>query len=141
VAAEWAWIELLLGEMLAYFCRADPGSMYVITQHTSASTVIGWLQTLIGLNVQDAQTAKVIQTLLQEVDAARAERNAVVHGVWRAAEEPSLAYQDTFDWNRQEVARHTLWSLADIEALVDDLTDIQLKLANLGIRLGFLKLR
>jgi hypothetical protein len=50
VAAEWAWVEMLLGEMLAHFCHADHGSMYVITQNVAIATVTGWLRTLVDMN-------------------------------------------------------------------------------------------
>jgi hypothetical protein len=139
VAADWAYVEMLLGEMLAHFCHADHGSMYVITQNVAIATVTGWLRTLVEIKVKDATAAKVISDLLTDVDDTRTERNVVVHGVWKAADEPGFAWVQTFKWDRQEVARNELWSTGDLDALIQHIAVIQLMLANLGDRMGFLK--
>jgi hypothetical protein len=139
IAAEWSWVEMLLGETLSHFCHADPGSMYVITQNVSAATVTDWLRTLVQIKVKEDTSAKIILDLLTEIDAARAERNTVVHGVWRAHEEPGFGWVQTFRWERSEVVKNELWSLADLDAVAEDLMRLQLMLGNLGIKLGFLK--
>jgi hypothetical protein len=141
VAAEWAWIEILLAEMLAHSCHADPGAMYVITQNVSAATITDWLRTLTQIQIKDAPSATVILNLLNEIDDARGERNTIVHGTWFAADEPGFAWLQTFKWERQEVARSELWSTGDLDAVIDNLTTIQLMLSNLGITMGFLKLQ
>jgi hypothetical protein len=110
IASEWAWVEMLLGEMLAHFCHADPGSMYVITHNVSVATQTDWLRTLAEIQVKDETTKKVILDLLNEVDGARTERNTIVHGVWRAHSEAGFGFVQTFRWDRQEVVRDELWS-------------------------------
>ena len=111
----------------------------VRTYPTPAQT--GWLRTLTEIQVKDVNSAKVIFDLLSEIDDARAERNTIVHGTWTAADDPTAAFVRTFKWERQDAARSELWSVDDIDDLIDDLTTIQLKLANLGIAMGFFKLR
>jgi hypothetical protein len=140
IASEWAYIEMLLGEALAHFCDADPGSMYVITQNVSAATVTDWLRTLVSIRVHDASWQQVILKLLKEVDAAREDRNIIVHGVWRGHETPGFGWVRTMRWERQEVTRDELWSLADIDYSIAHQESLQLGLANLGIKFGFLKL-
>ncbi len=141
VASEWAWVEHLLAEMLAHFCRADHGAMYVITQNVSAATVTGWLRTLTEIQVKDVASAKVILDLLSEVDDARAERNTIIHGTWTSSDDPSAAFVRTFKWERQEVSRSELWSIDDLDDLLNRLTNIQLMLGNLGLSMGFLNPR
>lgn len=140
VATEWSWIEMLLAEMLAHFCHADHGAMYVVTQSVSSASIIGWLRTLTDIQVKDQAQAKVVLELLNEVDDARTERNTIIHGTWRAADDPGFAWVHTLRWGRQEVAREELWSLADLDAAIHNLTQVQLMLANLGVKMGFLKL-
>lgn len=41
VATEWGYVEMMLHEMLAFFCKAEPGSMYVITQSVATASVVG----------------------------------------------------------------------------------------------------
>lgn len=138
IASEWAWVEMLLGEALAHFCHADPGSMYVITHNVSVATQTDWLRTLTEIQVKDATTKKVILDLLGEVDDARTERNTIVHGTWRAHHEPGFAWVQTFKWDRAEVVRDELWSLGDLDAAAQNIASLQLMLANLGVKMGFL---
>ena len=138
IASEWAWVEMLLGEMLAHFCRADPGSMYVITHNVSVATQTDWLRTLAEIHVKDVATKKVILDLLKEVNDTRAERNTIVHGVWRAHTELGFGFVQTFRWERQEVVRDELWSAADLDATAEHIASLQTMLTNLGIRMNFL---
>ena len=138
IASEWAWVEMLLGEMLAHFCSADHGAMYVITHNVSVATQTDWLRTLTEIQVKDDATKKVILELLNRVDDARTERNTVVHGTWRAHAERGFAFVQTFRWDRQEVVRDELWSVADLDATAEDIASLQTMLTNLGIRMKFL---
>jgi len=139
VAAEWSWLEKLLAEMLSYFCHADPGAMYVISQSASSANVLKWLRQLVELQVHEPATVKILINLLDEIDAIREERNTVAHGLWRAHEEPGFAWVHTLRWGRSEVARDEHWSLADLDALIEDIRRMQLAVGNLGLKLGFLK--
>lgn len=139
VATEWSWIEMLQNEMLSFFCSSDPGAMYVITQNVSAATVTGWLRTLAQIKIKDEGTLKVLNELLSQVDAVRAERNTVIHGHWTPHTEPGFAFVQTFKWERTEVAKTEMWSSADLFDLVSEIHTLQLQLANLGILWGYLK--
>ncbi len=84
VTTEWAWVERLMGELLAYMCKADASRMYVITQNVSSSAVNGWLATLSPIVFQrQPDRLSVVVDLLKDIDLARNERNDVVHGSWR----------------------------------------------------------
>ena len=137
VAAEWSWVETLLADMLAHFYSADHGSMYVITQDVSVSTVVGWLRILTDVKVKDPNSANIILNLLNEIDDARARRNIVVHGNWSGHDTPGFAYVSTVRWTRSEVARSELWSASDLNDLITDIQSLQLQLGNLGLRLGY----
>jgi hypothetical protein len=138
VATNWSRVETLMGEMLAHFCSADHGSMYVITQNVSNSTVVGWLRTLTEVRVKERDVSDVILNLLTEIDDTRAERNVVVHGIWRGHDAPGFAHVRTVRWERRDVAREELWSSNDLDDLISQIERLQLKLGNLGVTLGFL---
>jgi hypothetical protein len=140
VAAEWGWVEMVLHEMLAFFCKADPGSMYVITQSVGVSSVVGWLRILAGISLADHSTVQVISDLLKDIDEARAERNTVVHGTWTGHDDPTLALVQTFKWDRVEVAKTEVWDTADLDDLIAHIESLQLVLGNIGVKFGFLKL-
>jgi hypothetical protein len=110
--------------------------MYVITQNVSNSTVSGWLATLIQVASKDAESAKVPLDLIKEIDLARTQRNTVVHGTWRAGDAPGFAYVTTIRWDRQEVARDSLWSVADFDDLVSELHDLLIRLFEFCYEIG-----
>jgi hypothetical protein len=139
IAAEWSWLEKLLDEMLAHFCRADPGSMYVITQSAANSNVVAWLRVLTQIHIKNPETATVLIDLFNEIDAIRAERNTVVHGLWRGHADAEFATVHTLRWDRQEVARDELWSASDLDALIADVQRMQLTVGNIGLKFGFIK--
>jgi hypothetical protein len=141
VASEWAWIESLLSEMVSHFCAADPGAMYVVTQNVGTATIINWLRTLIEIKIKDALSAKIIGDLLLEIDDVRKTRNTLVHGTWWAGDTPEHGYVQTFRWDRTEVVKSELWSAQDIQEVVEEIKTLQLKLSNLGIKMGFLTLQ
>ena len=140
VASEWAYIEMLLAEMLAHFCSADSGSMYVITQNVSAATITDWLRTLLDIKPALAGSRDIVRKLLADIDTARKERNDIVHGVWTAHDDPAFGWLRTTRWDRKEVSQVALWSLGDIDDAIAHQHSLQLGLANLGIKLGFLRL-
>ena len=140
VASEWAWVEHLLAEMLSHFCTADPGSLYVITQTTSAASIVGWLRTLCRIRVKNPDTVNTLVNLLNEVDDARADRNTVVHGTWFAFEDDAgYGYVNTMKWDRAEVSKTELWSADDLMDVIHEIENLQLKLGNLGLSIGFLR--
>jgi hypothetical protein len=139
VVSEWSWVEGLLGEMLAHFCSSDPGAMYVITQNVGNSTVTGWLRTLVQIKIKNPDSAKVIGDLLTEIDNTRAERNAVAHGNWWGGDDPKVGHVHSLNWERSEVAKEVVWHIDDFDDLIGQIEEIQLMVANLGVRLGFLR--
>ena len=139
VSAEWSWVEILLGEMLSFFVKADPGAMYVITNDVNGKTLVSWLRTLSDIKAKDADTLKVFKDLLNEVDDLRATRNTIVHGAWQGHGDPSVASVNTFRWSRSDVSRTEVWSVHDLDEFIGDITAAQRRLGALGVHLGFLR--
>ncbi len=125
VTTEWAWVERLMGELLAYMCKADASRMYVITQNVSSSAVSGWLSTLSPIVFQSQpDRLSVVVDLLKDIDLARNERNDVVHGSWRGASSAGFAHVVTTKWDRQKVFKDAMWSVADFDELIADINGL-----------------
>lgn len=139
VAAEWSWVEWLLGEFLSHLCEANPGAMYVITKNVASATVTDWLKTLIKIKFTDGPDRRALIQVMNDIDTTRGERNIVVHGTWRGHAEPGFAWVDTIRWNRSEVKKSELWSLDDLNDLIIEIQQHTLVLGKLGLKLGFLK--
>ncbi len=113
--------------------------MYVMTQNVSNSTVTDWRRTIGQIKLSQPDAFEVLKDLLLEVDAARTERKTVVHGTWLGHTEDGFAIVNTFKWERAEVSKDELYSIADLDDLIKQMEDLQLRLADFGIQMGFFK--
>ena len=82
IVTQWALIEATEGEIVSQLLDADPGGMYVMTQSVSGQTLTNWIRTLVPIRLTHPGSQKRINILLTEIDEARAERNALAHGLW-----------------------------------------------------------
>lgn len=136
IVESWAYVDGAVNEMLALLMRADPGSVYVVTQNVSSSSVSTWVRTLLEtMAATDGRNA--LLELLSEIDALRGERNAVVHGLWMVDGDPDSAILQTIKWDRREVVRHELMTCADLEDLWSRIKDARPQIDTALLRMGF----
>jgi hypothetical protein len=139
IVESWAYVDAIVNEMLSFMCRADPGSMYAITQTVAASSVSSWVRTLVEVKFTDDSNRQTILDLLTEIDGLRAERNIVVHGLWNMDATDDAAIVQTMRWDRREVTRFELMTRSDMEDLRSRIDDARLRIGRLGLFMGFLK--
>jgi hypothetical protein len=137
IVSRWAYVEALEGEFLSFLTDADPGSMYTITQSVSGATLTDWLRTLSQVRFSSANMVANLGKLFTNIDETRADRNALVHGLWKPGPEDGTAIVQTIRWDRREVVREELVTAADIDELVERIIDINRELLMLGNSLGF----
>jgi len=97
--------------------------MFIITQNVSASTVSDWIRILTPLHVSDPNTQASLLTLLATVNEIRAERNALVHGLWREGPEPNTAIIQTIRLDRAEIIKDEFATAADLNDLIQRSTE------------------
>ena len=131
IITNWAVIEALQAEFLAHLLQADPGSMYIMTQNVSAKTVTSWIRTMTPIQLSDQESQQRIADLLTEIDEVRADRNALVHGVWSTESVTGTVLVQTVRWERADIVKDEIWTLADLDELID-------RLLPLGEELHFL---
>jgi hypothetical protein len=139
VVSQWAYIDYLMGEFVAFLVDGNPALMYVITNNVSASTLADWARTLLPVKYQADESIDEIRSLLGEIDRLRAERNALAHGLW-SPHVPGSANVQTVRWERSEVIKIELVTVRDLEELAHDIDEAGNALAALGRRLGFPKM-
>jgi hypothetical protein len=110
--------------------------MYAITNSVSASTVSGWIRTLLAARYGDDDPPAEIMALLDNVDRLRMERNTLVHGLW-SPHVPGAAEVQTIRWNRREVVKGEIVTASDLDHLVREIDEVADMLADLGRRYGF----
>jgi hypothetical protein len=139
VSVRWSFVEALEGEFLSHLLAADPGGMYVITQNVAGSTITGWLRVLCKMRYTHATSLDRLNDLFNRIDEARGERNSYIHGLWQNGPDSGACVVQTVRWDRAEVVKQEVVTLADLDDLIGRINEIFLELAQLGRNLGFHK--
>ena len=134
IVTQWALIEATEGEIVSQLLDADPGGMYVMTQSVSGQTLTNWIRTLVPIRLTHPGSQKRINILLTEIDEARAERNALAHGLWTTDTPLGSVTVQTVRWERSEVVKTELWTAADLDELIDRILHISAELTFLRKR-------
>ncbi len=134
IITQWAFVEATESEMISHLLDADPGGMYVMTQSVSGKTLTDWIRTLVPIRLSHPESQKRIKTLLTEIDEARAERNALAHGLWSTDTIPGSVAVQTVRWERSEVVKTEIWTAADLDELIDRILHISTELTFLRKR-------
>jgi hypothetical protein len=133
----WSYVEQLQGRLLSFLLNAEEGRVFVISQNVSASTVTDWIRVLLQIPAIQATGIGNLSELLAEIDDARAERNALAHGVWSPTRAPEAAEVQTVRWDRTEVVKVTLVTIGDLGDLLGRIEDIVRRLRALAEQFGF----
>jgi len=137
IIMRWASVEALEAEFLAFLTNATPGFLYVITQNISGATITDWLRTLVSLRFHERESLEKLGQLFTMINSARAERNALAHGLWTKGVTPETAIVHTVKLERLEIVKQEVVTLADLNDLASHITEIINELAAVGRYLGF----
>lgn len=133
----WSYVEQIQGHLLAFLLGAEEGRMFVVTQNVSSSTTTDWIRALLQIPAVEVMGVGDLKVLLTDIDEARAERNALVHGLWSPAPAPEAAKVQTVRWDRTEVIKVGLVTLDDLGDLLHRIEGILRELRGLAERFGF----
>jgi hypothetical protein len=137
VIARWSYVEQILAEFLSFLVQGEPGRMYVIIQNIAGSTITDWARVLSRMTFTNEETLDNLKRLFTSIDETRSERNAYVHGLWKAGPEPLTATVTTVRWERNEVIKMELVTQDDLTTLLERTSEIYAEIAFLGGKLGF----
>jgi len=137
VIIAWSYVEQLQGQLLSFLLDAEAGRVFVISQNVSASTVTAWIRVLLQIPAVQKIGMGDLSELLEEIDDARDERNALAHGLWHPASSPEEAVVQTVRWSRTEVIKDTFVTIGDLGDLLRRIEDIVRKLHALAGQFGF----
>lgn len=125
VVIGWARVERLVADLFSATLiksdagqPVDPGSLIIVTQNVSLATLTAWIRTMIEVRQTPDETALEIREMLNEVDELRAERNALVHGLWGTDKSlPGTVMVQTTRLERREMIRDELVTAKDLDHL------------------------
>lgn len=87
---EWSYVEILVQDVFAWATGGERGIMNVVTKNVSLGSITGWLRTVANVKNTPPDLYNELLEILDEVDALRAERNALVHGLWGTDASPPM---------------------------------------------------
>ena len=138
IVVSWAHVETYQAHLLATLLEAEPARMMVVTQNVSGSTISDWLRTALQIpQIQDDKRLAGAPALIEEINATRAERNALIHGLWVEGSEPLTAMVQTIRWDRATVIKDELHTVADLDELAHRIGNLIRELHALLERLKF----
>ena len=139
IVQRWAYVEALEGEFLAYLIGAKDNNLYVITQTVSGKSLTSWLRTLCDIKLTHQESREKVADLFARIDDTRAERNAVVHGLWSPGSEPITGQVQTVNVARKEMIITLLMTCPDLADLAERIGEIMRELILIGTNLGWHK--
>lgn len=86
VAVQWAFMEEWLKAVARALCKADRGYGYILTNHMPVQTLIDTIRTMGWFAFADEEAE--FDTLMDQIKAAYAKRNILIHSVWEPGSRP-----------------------------------------------------
>ena len=125
----WALIDAGLVDLLAACLHADPGMTLLLARTVSGSTVTDWVRKMSRFLDTPEDSLQELESILRQIDELRAERNALVHGLWATdLSGAGTILVQTFRLHATQPARQRLVTLADIDELIDLTLEIYARL-------------
>jgi hypothetical protein len=94
---------------------------------------------LCDIKLTHEESRKKVADLFTRIDETRAERNAVVHGLWSPGSEPMTGQVQTVNVARKEMIITLLMTCADLQDLAERIGEIMSELILIGTNLGWHK--
>ena len=124
-----SYLERLVGDLFSAMLTTmnaggppDPGSLLVVTQGVSPSTLTDWIRSLLKARPTSELIEAEVRGLLKDADEVRKERNALVHGLWGTGKSPPATVMvQTVRIGNDVPIRDQLVSASDLHTLIDEM--------------------
>lgn len=128
----WSFVETCVSDLFVLLTGGSPGSMMVVTESTSASTITKWIRALLETHQKTPHDlVNEINEVLAEVDHLREERNVLVHGLWGTTGPENSVTVQTTRLGRKEIIRDRVVTAGDLADLINDSLQISTRLLSL----------
>lgn len=116
----WGLLEAIVADLFVATISSKIDNLQVVTKSVSASTISGWIRTMINIRPTSPEVSAEIASILNEYDGIRAERNALVHGIWGTDKSgPGTAMVQSIRLDRAIPAVDTLITASDLRDLIE----------------------
>lgn len=136
IVIRWSLVENWVNDLFVSMTEGEPGYMYVVTANVSQNSIIGWIRTLIDIKRPPLDLVTEMQEVLTEIDEIRAERNALIHGLWGTEGAPGSVRVQTVRLERTAIVKDEVVTAADLHDLIDRILEVAVRLKAILIRCG-----
>ncbi len=135
IVMRWSAVEGCLSHLLATLVNADPVALSVMTDGMTNSTQAQSIRTLLYVQLHDEVGIGEILDHLTKADDLRADRNALVHGLW----DTTGCQTGTCQVHSFKCGRFTSWlvTTAELDELIGHINKWTAEFIALGQRFGF----
>jgi hypothetical protein len=141
IVIRWSALEAWISALVAATVGADPGPMQTITGTSGIKTQMDWIRNIISVHIDKEPELQEIVDLLARADELRADRNAIVHGIWDSTGcELGTAQVQTVRIERREIIRSELVTISDLDQLLIEINEWIAGYTELGRKFGFPRL-
>ena len=136
IITQWSYAEASLSHLVAFLTGAQPHLLHMVTQDVSASSLVGWARSLVrALVPSNSPDHARLLALLGECDSVRADRNNLVHGMWKPGTEPGTAVVRTIKTDRSDIILDALWTRHDLMDLLNRVNAVAGEMAYIVARM------
>lgn len=122
----------MIDHLLQWLTDARILAMVTITPTVSAATLSLWArQIVLNANTLDEGDRGIILPILDELDDLRPQRNALIHGSWKACGNGAALVTST-RIDRPEAIKHELVTLGDLDHLITRIAELTTELTVLS---------
>lgn len=135
VVMRWSAVEGCLSHLLATLVNADPVAMSVITENVTNSIQAQSIRTLLYVQLHKEVGIGEVLDHLTKADDLRADRNALVHGLW----DTTSCEKGTCQVHSFKCGRFTSWlvTTAELDELISHINKWIAEFIALGQKFGF----
>lgn len=133
LVVRWAFVEQCVADLFILLTGGLPGTMPVVTANVSNRSLVEWTRTLMDIRYEseDWEIDKETREALLNVDELRAQRNALVHGLWGTEGPANSACVQTVRLDRKEIIQDVVVTAADLDDLIHDILDVTARLLSI----------
>lgn len=135
IVMRWSAVEGCLSHLLATLVNADPVALSVITDGMTNSTQAQSIRTLLYVQLHNEAGIGEMLDHLTKADDLRADRNALVHGLWDA----TGCQKGTCQVQSFKRGRFTSWlvTTSELDELIGAINKWTVEFIALGQKFGF----
>ena len=124
IATRWSLLEAWLTKWLAFLTGGNEAKMGVVSGPMGPSALITAVQLLMKQRFGESLGDAGFTLFFERLEAAKANRNAWVHGLWLPSAQVGIANVQTLRWSRKIPLQEEDVSLAQLDHFAEEISTL-----------------